>query len=352
MNRPADFHPTVREALARRAGFTCSFPGCGAPTIGPSDESEIATSNSGMACHIAAAASGGSARRVDKILTPMQLSQISNGIWMCYRHGKLIDTDEDTYTVRMLKTWKAIAELKAKHRHERGKPLDLDPKKMHAHSLPPTEIPIGTIGAENAAIGNALLHSCVADLWGKGNEHAIRDAAIEIAGNAFRHGNARNVKLRIRPLAIDIEDDGTPFDSTRLVANEGTGGGAASIEIIRAEFKNKLLFTYSRRKEWNVNSFWVVRTSEELEKLTPCAVRIDFEQLNGAQISIQTFHACEDIYVILPQYFGMSNAFRLPTLIASALPSGRSYVLVGSDLSDGAIALLNSVLPNAKVLNL
>ena len=57
-NNRDEFPLNVKKALADRAGNRCSFPGCGAPTMGPSDEAPNASSNVGMACHIVAAASG------------------------------------------------------------------------------------------------------------------------------------------------------------------------------------------------------------------------------------------------------------------------------------------------------
>jgi hypothetical protein len=96
MKDRSDFNSTTKNALAKRAGNMCSFPGCNAITEGPSSESDMSVSKTGMACHIYAAANGPSARRVDVKMTAEELTDISNGIWMCYRHGKLIDTDEAT----------------------------------------------------------------------------------------------------------------------------------------------------------------------------------------------------------------------------------------------------------------
>lgn len=92
----AEFFQATKEKLAERAGYRCSFPGCRAVTIGPSAEGPDRSASTGMACHIRTAATGPSARRVSNA-SPQTLKQISNGIWMCYRHGKLIDADETTY---------------------------------------------------------------------------------------------------------------------------------------------------------------------------------------------------------------------------------------------------------------
>ena len=94
MGKRADFTVPVSRGLAERAGFICSFPKCNAPTIGPSAESSIASAKTGMACHIYAASDGPAARRIRPEMTIAELSAIENGIWMCYRHGKLIDADE------------------------------------------------------------------------------------------------------------------------------------------------------------------------------------------------------------------------------------------------------------------
>jgi hypothetical protein len=97
-----DFSSAVRSALALRAAYHCSI--CDRPTIGPSDESPTATSNIGTASHICAAAPGG--RRFDPSMTPEDRSGVGNGIWLCANHGRLVDTDDVTYTVGALREFK------------------------------------------------------------------------------------------------------------------------------------------------------------------------------------------------------------------------------------------------------
>src|SRR4051812_46714820 len=110
-----DFSDSTKRTLAARAGFCCSYPTCGRPTVGPSDEGVAAVSSIGMACHIVAAAGGPQARRVVPTLTPGERASADNGIWMCYTHGRLVDTDETRFSIEMLRQWRAIAELKARH---------------------------------------------------------------------------------------------------------------------------------------------------------------------------------------------------------------------------------------------
>jgi hypothetical protein len=71
-----------------------------------------------MACHIAAASAGRNARRYDATMTAEERRLISNGIWLCYLHGKLIDTDEARFTVSQLKKMKEVAETRAQRELE------------------------------------------------------------------------------------------------------------------------------------------------------------------------------------------------------------------------------------------
>ncbi|WP_338692444.1 hypothetical protein V5279_40840 [Bradyrhizobium sp. 26S5] len=67
--------------------------------------------NTGVAAHITAASPGGA--RYDETLTPEQRSDITNGIWLCQTHAKLVDDDDLTYTPAVLRDWKEIAERMA-----------------------------------------------------------------------------------------------------------------------------------------------------------------------------------------------------------------------------------------------
>jgi hypothetical protein len=103
MGKRDDFPKPVIRTLAERANQRCSNPGCGKPTSGPhsiSSKSIII----GVAAHICAAAAGG--KRYDPNMTSGQRSAIENGIWLCSGCAKLIDSDEQTYTVELLEKWK------------------------------------------------------------------------------------------------------------------------------------------------------------------------------------------------------------------------------------------------------
>ncbi len=115
MSNRDEFLPQTKRALALRASYLCSFPGCQRPTSGPSDESPEAVSMTGKAAHIHAAAPGG--RRYIASMTSEERADISNGIWLCAFHADLIDKDEVTYTADLLRAMKHEHEANCDRRH-------------------------------------------------------------------------------------------------------------------------------------------------------------------------------------------------------------------------------------------
>lgn len=98
-----DFTESAKKLLGVRVCYTCSFPGCGRPLFAKSNN-QNGYAFIGEYCHITAASPGGP--RYDSTLTAEKRKSYDNGILMCETHGKLIDTDEITYSVEKLKEWK------------------------------------------------------------------------------------------------------------------------------------------------------------------------------------------------------------------------------------------------------
>src|SRR5438105_10123726 len=123
MHREDDFSNTVKSNLAERAGYICSIPGCNKLTIGPGKGSNDIVVNIGVAAHICAASKGGP--RFDAKMTSQQRKSISNAIWCCANHGRLIDRDSpDTYSAELLKKWKSYHEQRI-HFSQSGIPLQM-----------------------------------------------------------------------------------------------------------------------------------------------------------------------------------------------------------------------------------
>lgn len=107
-----EFSAKTKELAAKRVGYLCSHPDCRRNTVGASDEGNDRVCNVGVAAHICAAARGG--KRYDPNMTSKQRSGIENCIWLCQTHAHLIDTDDNKYTVQLLREWKATAESYSK----------------------------------------------------------------------------------------------------------------------------------------------------------------------------------------------------------------------------------------------
>lgn len=104
----ADFSKKTKGTIAGRAGYKCSFPGCGRTTIGPGAKSDQVEST-GVAAHIFPASPSGP-RKV-KGLSPAERKSPENGIWLCAEHARLIDPNNgEKYPGVLLQTYKALHE--------------------------------------------------------------------------------------------------------------------------------------------------------------------------------------------------------------------------------------------------
>jgi hypothetical protein len=105
-----DFPEAIKRTVSARTGNRCSKPDCRALTSGPQvDESKAL--NVGVAAHISAAAPGGA--RYDPSLSAQERSDISNAIWLCQTHAKLVDNDPERFPREIILDWKQSAEHKA-----------------------------------------------------------------------------------------------------------------------------------------------------------------------------------------------------------------------------------------------
>jgi hypothetical protein len=102
-----EFTPKTRLQIAKRAGWLCSDPSCRRPTIGSNSDGK-GEINLGTAAHICAASPGGP--RFDPNQTSAQRRSADNGIWMCKLHGTAVDAKDSTFTVELLREWKAQAQ--------------------------------------------------------------------------------------------------------------------------------------------------------------------------------------------------------------------------------------------------
>lgn len=106
-----DFSKKTKRLLAKRVGTICSNPGCSVPTYGPNHNPYKATSK-GVAAHLTAASPEGP--RYASSLSTKERKDYHNGIWLCQSCARMIDVDENEYTLSVLRSWKEKAESRAR----------------------------------------------------------------------------------------------------------------------------------------------------------------------------------------------------------------------------------------------
>lgn len=100
-----DFDNNVKEIIAKRAGFRCSFPGCNKTLVGPGvlNDQHITI---GECAHIFSAVPIGP--RTNGGLSESELKRPENGIYLCRNHHKIIDSKskDNKYTSDLLTRYK------------------------------------------------------------------------------------------------------------------------------------------------------------------------------------------------------------------------------------------------------
>jgi hypothetical protein len=134
MGNRDDFSAKVKQAVAARAGWHCSFSGCAKLTVGPSEEAPDAHASIGEAAPICAAFEGG--RRYDTSMTPEERSDFDDAIWLCSDHAKLIDRDEVTHTAHDLRPMKREHEATCTRAVRTGSSLHIGMASLRSRRRP------------------------------------------------------------------------------------------------------------------------------------------------------------------------------------------------------------------------
>ena len=116
-----NFKESVKAALRDRVAHRCSNPNCRVSTAAPGSGA-TGVIRGGDAAHITGASPRGP--RYDASISSAERSSIGNGIWLCVVCARKVDHDQDTYSIGLLRGWKASAEAAATQ--EFGRPLVTD----------------------------------------------------------------------------------------------------------------------------------------------------------------------------------------------------------------------------------
>ena len=210
-----DFSEETRQLIAKRAGYICSYPGCGRMTVAVSPDRKSGLTMIGVAAHITAASVKGP--RFDKTMNSEERKSERNGIWVCQTHGKLIDDNSSKCTTEELRRFKFQHEKWVFDRVESGK--ELNNKGIYKVKFENIgtfkercSVPLGRI---NVVVGNfdrgvnTFCHiiSCFSNKrhWNLfydrflSKKTGIDRASVEI----FRASERRNTHVKISPQAHD-----------------------------------------------------------------------------------------------------------------------------------------------------
>jgi hypothetical protein len=318
--------------------------------MGPSSESATAASNTGEAAHINSASSGKGARRHDPLITPEERSSIDNGVWCCNVHAELIDTDEVTYTVDLLKSWRRLAELKAKIRQAHGEvDLVLHPELISVGIAPETLLISREDG--NEKIGQAVELSCIKDVWGKRLAGALRDFLIEHSRNALSHGEASRVEIKFAAHCVEITDDGIRRPNTEVLKDpERSRGGGMAYRALLGALK---LRGISVERENGTNKVYVplISSAKELPKVNPCAVHLSrYSAPENTQAELQLLAACDRLYVVAPDYTCYSDGPMYERTLAQIIQHHPNVTVVLQDVTDEVLAHFRKTLKDVEVV--
>lgn len=345
-----EFSPQDKIKLAQRSGYVCSYPSCESITVGPSEEGAVKTSSVGMACHIFAASEGLNAKRTNLNLTPEQVTDISNGIWMCYTHGKLIDTDDVRYTPEMLHEWKRINENVAHVRQETGLDYKSARECIKLSSLVENGIDLPKTQNVNKLVGDAIHDSCLFIAWGEEMSDAIRDFLIEYVRNCFLHGAATKARLEINSKDLIVIDDGEDFDPRKMCGINATTGGVKSIKKLLEKYGSDVFLSNSRNNNQNYLKISGAKIYDHLVTATPCKVEIDFDQLHFGDVSYNLLDSCKELFVFLPDYFAHSDIALFGRKHPKFKQEKRHLIFIVRRMSVGVQSSLKEQFPESQII--
>lgn len=119
----------VLKLLWAKSGGLCAFPGCNHELICKTSNDII-----GHMCHIVAQSPQGP--RGNSNMPQNEIDSYSNIILLCPTHHRIIDTDENTYTVEKLTEMKLEHEVKMQDKIHTGSKWDLNVSQLYYINLP------------------------------------------------------------------------------------------------------------------------------------------------------------------------------------------------------------------------
>jgi hypothetical protein len=338
---PRRFPASVKNELARRAGFRCSRPECRAPTSGPSDTRRTGASSVGVAAHITAAAPGGP--RYDPSMTPHERQSASNGVWLCQNHAKMIDDDARRFNVSLLQVWRSAAEHAASDEQGRPHP-DNRPARR---SIVPFERNLPSDREElRTALFEFLTDVGAVAAWGVHADLAYM-TLYELALNALIHGAARSLYIGSTEHVVTVHDDGAPFGLPEL----RSGGRGAHLALKHLEATAAGSITVRHQRTDAGNRWSLVDELGQFGAGAPCSLAVHGSGRAAgynATRDVSALQDCEEIHIYAPQLWSVSDWAELLQQLTKKLP-GRTLVIHGIPHDSHVRSVLGEILRHIRI---
>lgn len=184
----------------------------------------------------------------------------------------------------------------------------------------------------------------------------IREFAIELARNAFAHGNASIFSMSIESHRIVLRDNGPPFSHSDMYAQIKQRGGTAALKHVTGDLASELVYSYLRDQSENVTILARIRSPDKVYEITPCCAQLTFddetETISEDSLAFCEAHReCETIYIV-PGGISYSDIEEIAWKFAARLVKGQKLVLVCSDISSGLERYIEKIAPDVRIMNL
>ncbi len=240
-----DFPKQTITEIAKGVGYRCSNPECARPTVG-ANATQDGIITIGVAAHICAASSGGP--RYNSAQTREARRGKDNGIWLCQNCGRLVDADQQKFTVEVLIGWKGAAQERAF-------------RELVGPRAPAPNDEAARIGSIVAADNQSATSTNFDELFTKVRAAANTDLvaykrapiwsgeSVELTLRLFDDQSAPPFSISKLPPALEVAPEVT------IIAPPGTGKTTSLLQLAgHVLAANSIIPLYFRLGDWSTSS--------------------------------------------------------------------------------------------------
>ncbi len=253
-------------------------------------------------------------------MSPKELSDIDNGIWLCRSDAKLVDDDDIVYTVELLRGWREA------HLADNVRKQDLDPRISRRLFPTTTTVNLLDIPEEGiASVASRFIQGvAAAEAWGDDVAAPTASLIAELVKNAGDHAGAPDATLTATRHAIVVtytEPAAAPFGRDDLEQSDHGRGGQGRLALWTKRFGTR--FRLSSRHAEGRRTWTVRNLSVAPDVFAACTI-----STNDRQLSAPRLQGCAEIHLVVERVMSMSDApgvlaavdqwaSRLPVLVTS-----------------------------------